>query len=144
MDRQDGQDGQDKKGKGLRRVNLELGMDSRRGAKNAKIATRTRTQNLVSSIQYPESSIQNPVSSIQYPVSSIQNLGIGNGPRITRMGTDRKGESVLKGSSLAFWHGCKNERHDPDGRARNDPDGRPWGRLAWARLKKLRLVIISH
>ena len=20
------------------------------------------------------------------------------------------------GSSLAFWHGCKNERHDPDGR----------------------------
>ena len=23
-----------------------------------------------------------------------------------------------KGSSLAFWHGCKNARHDPDGRAR--------------------------
>ena len=63
----DRQDRQDKKGKGLRRVNLELGIDSRRGAKNAKIATRTRTQNLV---------------------SSIQNLGIGNEPRITRIGTD--------------------------------------------------------
>ena len=26
-------------------------------------------------------------------------------------------ELRCKGSSLAFWHGCKNERHDPDGLA---------------------------
>ncbi len=33
--------------------------------------------------------------------------------RITRIGTDRNFSG--KGSSLAFWHGCKNARHDPDG-----------------------------
>ena len=55
----DRQDGHDKKGKGLRWVNLELGTDSRRGAKNAKIAIRPRTQDLVSRTQNLVSRPQN-------------------------------------------------------------------------------------
>ena len=39
-----------------------------------------------------------------------------SGHRYVRKGSNFvSGNFSGKGSSLAFWHGCKNERHDPDG-----------------------------